>query len=81
MDVVTDMTSTSDGVGTFPTPILETSAIGPESPRETGETKGGGGKAGNRDDDKENEETSSERRRGSLTPRMETTEVVPECGH
>ena len=38
---------TSDGVETFPTPILETSAVGPVSSRETGETERGGGKAGN----------------------------------
>ena len=34
-EVATNMTSTSDGVETFPTPILETSAVSPESPRET----------------------------------------------
>ena len=46
-EVVMDVTSTSDGAGTLPTPVLETSAVGHESPRETGETEGSGGKAGN----------------------------------
>ena len=32
--VATSMTSRSDGVGPFPTPILETSTVGHESPRE-----------------------------------------------
>ena len=43
----------NDGVGTFPTPILETSAIGHESPREPGETEDGG--AGNQDNNQEND--------------------------
>ena len=68
----------NDGVGTFPTPILETSTVGHESPCEIGETEGGGGKEGDRDDDKENEESSSGRRRDSPTPVPETSEVAPE---
>ena len=37
-----DMTSASGGVRTLPTPVLETSAVGPEGLCETGETDGGG---------------------------------------
>ena len=50
------MKSASDGVGTIPTTILETSAVGPDSPRETGETEGGSGKAAYRDEDKEHDD-------------------------
>ena len=64
---------TSDGVETFPTPILETSAVGPESPRETRETEGGGGKACNRQDDKENDGAGT-----FPTPILETSAVGPE---
>ena len=45
--VATNMRSARDGAGTFPTPILETSTVSPESPHETGETEGGGGKTDN----------------------------------
>ena len=80
-EVATNMTSTSDGIGTFPTPILETLAAGPKSPRETGETEGGGNKAGSRDDDTNNVETSSGRRRDPSTQVPETLAVAPERQH
>ena len=61
-EVVTNVTSMSDGAETLPTPVLENSAVGRENPREAREMEGGSGKAGNRDDNKENEEASSGQR-------------------
>ena len=46
--------SMADGhVETFPTPVLETSAVAPVCQRETGETKGGGGKTKGRHEEEE----------------------------
>ena len=52
--VATNMTSRSDGAGTFPTPILETLAVGHKSPCEPEETEGGG-KAGNQNNNEKND--------------------------
>ena len=78
MEVATDMTSTSGGTGTLPTPVLETLMVGHEGPRETEKTDGGGGKAGNRD---ENEDDCTGWRRDPSTLVLKTTAVVPECQH
>ena len=75
-EVATD--TTSGGVGTLPTPVLETPAVGHEGPRETGETNGGDGKACNRNDE---DEDRSGQRQDPSTPGPETTAVVPECQH
>ena len=68
----------SGGAGTLPTLVLETSTVGHEGPRETGETDGGGGKAGDQHND---EEDCSGWRRDPSTPVPETTLVFPECQH
>ena len=67
--VATSMKSRSDGVGPFPTPILETSAVSHESPREPGETEGSG-KAGNQDNNEENDSVGN-----FPTPILETSAV------
>ena len=75
MKVATEITPTSGGVGTIPIPVLKTSEVGHEGPRETRETEGGGGKAG---DQNEDEEDFNGHRRDPLILVPTTTTVVPE---
>ena len=75
------MTSMSDVAETSSTPVLDTSTVGPESPRETGQTEGNGSKEGSRNDDKDSEETNSGRTQDPLTPVSETSAVAPERQH
>ena len=67
--------SMADGhVETFPTSILETSAVATECQRETGETEGGGGKT------KAHHEEEEDRGRKNIpTPVLETSAVAPVC--